>query len=323
MILIDIALVIIGFLLLIKGSDYMVDGASSIARRLRVSQVIIGLTIVAMGTSAPELVVSLFSSLTGSAQVAVGNIMGSTIANVLLIGGVAAMVHPLTMKENTVWRELPYSLLAVLAMGLLANDQLFDGVGESMLTRSDGLVLLLFFLVFLNYLFVTAHNDRKRNTIHVDEIEAMSYMKSFLLVVVGITGLILGGQITIQGAVGIAELFGLSQNLIGLTIIAVGTSLPELVASIVASRKGNTDIAIGNIVGSNIFNILWTLGLTSLITPIAFTPDNSLDISFAMMAILLMFTLLWNGERHKIDRWQGSILLFVYISYLGYVIVRG
>lgn len=323
MILIDIALVIIGFLFLIKGSDYMVDGASSIARRLRVSQVIIGLTIVAMGTSAPELVVSLFSALNGSAQVAVGNIMGSTIANVLLIGGVAAMVAPLTMKENTVWRELPYSLLAVLAMGLLANDRLFEEAGESILTRSDGLVLLLFFLVFLNYLFVTAHNDRKRNTIHVDEIEAMPYLKSFILVVVGITGLILGGQITIQGAVGIAELFGLSENLIGLTIIAIGTSLPELVASVVASRKGNTDIAIGNIVGSNIFNILWTLGLTSFMTPIAFSVDNSLDVSFAMMAILLMFTLLWNGERHKIDRWQGSILLFVYISYLGYVIVRG
>lgn len=323
MILIDIALVIIGFLFLIKGSDYMVDGASSIARRLRVSQVIIGLTIVAMGTSAPELVVSLFSALNGSAQVAVGNIMGSTIANVLLIGGVAAMVAPLTMKENTVWRELPYSLLAVLAMGLLANDRLFEEAGESILTRSDGLVLLLFFLVFLNYLFVTAHNDRKRNTIHVDEIEAMPYLKSFILVVVGITGLILGGQITIQGAVGIAELFGLSENLIGLTIIAIGTSLPELVASVVASRKGNTDIAIGNIVGSNIFNILWTLGLTSFMTPIAFSVDNSLDVSFAMMAILLMFTLLWNGERHKIDRWQGVILLFVYISYLGYVIVRG
>lgn len=323
MILIDIALVIIGFLFLIKGSDYMVDGASSIARRLRVSQVIIGLTIVAMGTSAPELVVSLFSALNGSAQVAVGNIMGSTIANVLLIGGVAAMVAPLTMKENTVWRELPYSLLAVLAMGLLANDRLFEEAGESILTRSDGLVLLLFFLVFLNYLFVTAHNDRKRNTIHVDEIEAMPYLKSFILVVVGITGLILGGQITIQGAVGIAELFGLSENLIGLTIIAIGTSLPELVASVVASRKGNTDIAIGNIVGSNIFNILWTLGLTSFMTPIAFSVDNSLDVSFAMMAILLMFTLLWNGERHKIDRWQGVILLFFYISYLGYVIVRG
>lgn len=323
MILFDIALVIIGFLLLIKGSDYMVDGASSIARRLRVSQVIIGLTIVAMGTSAPELVVSLFSALNGSAQVAVGNIMGSTIANVLLIGGVAAMVSPLTMKENTVWRELPYSLLAVLAMGLLANDRLFDGAGDSMLTRSDGLVLLLFFLVFLNYLFVTAHNDRKSNTIHIDEIETMSYFKSFVLVVVGVVGLLFGGQLTIQGAVGLAELFGLSENLIGLTIIAVGTSLPELVASIVASRKGNTDIAIGNIVGSNIFNILWTLGLTSFVTPIAFSADNSIDISFAMMAILLMFTLLWNGERHKIDRWQGSILLFVYISYLGYVIVRG
>jgi cation:H+ antiporter len=188
---------------------------------------------------------------------------------------------------------------------------------------SDGLVLLLFFLVFLNYLFVTAHNDRKSNTIHVDNIETMSYLKSFVLVVVGIVGLILGGQITIQGAVGIAELLGLSENLIGLTIIAVGTSLPELVASVVASRKGNTDIAIGNIVGSNIFNILWTLGLTSLVTPIAFSADNSIDISFAMMAILLMFTLLWNGERHKIDRWQGSILLFVYVSYLGYVIVRG
>jgi cation:H+ antiporter len=323
MLFINLIFIGVGFALLIRGSDYMIDGASSVARRLRVSQVIIGLTIVAMGTSAPEFMISLFSTINGASQVAIGNVLGSTIANVLLIGGVAAIVSPLRMKENTVWRELPYSLLAILAMTFLASDQLFDGAQESVLTRSDGFVLILFFLVFLNYLFITAHNDRKRKTIHMDTIEKLSYKISGLYIGLGVTGLVVGGQMTIQGAIGIAEALQISENLIGLSIVAVGTSLPELVASIVSTRKGNTDIAIGNIVGSNIFNILGTLGLTTIITPLSFSQDNTFDVTFAMIATVLMFALLWNGERHKIDRWQGGILVCVYCVYMGYIILRG
>ncbi|MBU4334718.1 MAG: calcium/sodium antiporter [Candidatus Omnitrophica bacterium] len=279
-------LLTIGFAFLIKGADLLVDGASSLARRLKVSDLVIGLTVVAFGTSAPELSVNVLSAFKGNTDIAVGNILGSNIANVFLILGISAIVYPLIVTKGTVWKEIPLSLLAAILVAVLANDQFIDKQNYSVLTRIDGIILLLFFIVFLYYSFSIAQN--------IKEIEAYVAIKqqsafhSLILIGLGLLGLTLGGKWIVDAAVFIALKLNVSSSLIGLTVVAVGTSLPELATSIVAAFKKNSEIAIGNVVGSNIFNIFFILGVTATIRPIPFHSSFNFDVAVVIFSSLLL-----------------------------------
>ena len=310
-------LFIIGFILLIKGADVLVDGASSIAKKLNIPAIVIGLTIVAFGTSAPELIVNIFASARGNTDIAIGNILGSNIANILLILGISAVIYPLATKKNTVWKEIPLSLLAVVILGVMASDALIDGGAFSGLTRTDGLVLLSFFVIFMYYTFGIA---RVRGEAADTDIRELGRMRSSLYIIGGLAGLAIGGKWIVDGAVKIAESFGVSQSLIGLTIVAIGTSLPELATSAVAAYKKQTDIAIGNIVGSNIFNIFWILGVSSIIRPLPFGADSRVDIAMTIVSSLLLFMIMFIGKKHIVEKWQGALMIAIYIGYVSYVI---
>ena len=311
-------LFVIGFFILIKGADLLVDGASSIAQKFRISPLVIGLTIVAFGTSAPELVVNIFASASGNAEIAIGNILGSNIANILLILGISAAIYPLASKRNTVWKEIPLCLLATLVLGAMANDILIDGAGLSILSRIDGFILIAFFVIFLYYTFGIAKVSGGDSDV---EIKKYGLGKSALFIILGLAGLVLGGQWIVDGAVKIAEYFGISQSLIGLTIVAVGTSLPELATSAIAAYKKQSDIAIGNVVGSNIFNIFWILGLSSTIRPLPFNPSANIDILMTIGATLILFLLMFVGKRNIIERWQGVFMVVLYFIYTGFLVL--
>jgi len=308
----------IGLIILIKGADLMVTGASSIAKKMNVSNLVIGLTIVAFGTSAPEMFVNVFASTQGSPEIAIGNIIGSNIANILLILGVSAIIYPLAVQSTTVWKEIPFSLLAALVLGILANDHLIDQKENSELTRSDGLILLGFFIIFIYYIFSIA---RKSENATKEEISQLSNFKSVVYIILGLTGLVLGGTWIIDGAVEIASQFGVSEYLIGLTVIAVGTSLPELATSAVAAYKKDTDIAIGNVIGSNIFNIFWILGVSALIKPLPFKPSGNSDIAMAVFSSLLLFAILFIGKKNVMEKWQGVLFLMLYVGYIVFLIM--
>lgn len=310
-------LFIIGFALLIKGADLLIDGASSIAKKLKISAIVIGLTIVAFGTSTPELIVNIFASASGNTDIAIGNILGSNIANILLILGVSAIIYPLATKRHTVWKEIPLSLLAVIIVGVMANDALIDGGVFSGLTRIDGIVLISFFIIFLYYTFSIAKVNGEADT----EIKQHSYLKSILCIIIGLIGLAVGGKWIVDGAVKIAELFNVSESLIGLTIVAIGTSLPELATSAIAAYKKQTDIAIGNVVGSNIFNIFWILGASSIIRPLPFGVNSGSDILMTIFASLLLFIIMFIGKKHTVERWQGVLMVVMYIGYISFLIV--
>lgn len=314
---------VVGFALLIKGADFLVDGAAAIAKKLNISDIAIALTIVSFGTSAPELFVNLIASFQGSAELAVGNILGSNIANILLILGVASLINPLTVQKNTVWKEIPFSVLAALVVAFVANDRLLDGYDESILNRADGLVLISFFAVFLYYTYTIARQVNE--TPLTDEIpeHEMSTWKALVFIGLGMIGLPLGGDWIVQGATKMALEFGLSESLIGLSIVAIGTSLPEVAASSVAAYKGKSDIAIGNAVGSNIFNIFWVLGLSSIIKPIPFDPDRNIDISMTIVASFILFVVLQFGRKHEVERSNGILFLMIYAAYMGFIIFRG
>ena len=313
-------LFLVGFVVLIKGADFLVEGSSSIAKKFKISNLVIGLTIVAFGTSAPELVVNIIAALEGKTELAFGNILGSNIANILLILGVASTICALTVKRNTVWIEIPLCMLAVLVVAAMANDALIDRVNSSLISRSEGLVLIGFFIVFLYY---TINIARTNEGEIVEAVEQYSTRRSIIMVVIGLTGLILGGNWIVEGAVKIALAFGLSESLIGLTIVSIGTSLPELATSAMAAYRKETDIAIGNVVGSNIFNMFWILAVSSIVRPIALQPANNFDIATLIFANVLLFACLFIGKRHIIDRWQGILFLFAYIIYIVYLVMRG
>lgn len=313
-------LFIMGFIILIKGADLLVEGASSVAKRLNVSSLVIGLTIVAFGTSTPELFVNVFASIQGNSEIAIGNILGSNIANILLILGVSAIIYPLTVQSTTIWKEIPFSLLAAIILGILANDLLIDHKEKSELTRSDGLVLIGFFIIFLYYVFSIA---KKSENTENNGFKQFSIVKSAAYIFIGLTGLVLGGTWIVNGAVEIASQFGVSEYLIGLTVVAIGTSLPELATSAVAAYKKNTDIAIGNVVGSNIFNIFWVLGLSAAIKPLPFQPSGNIDIVTAVISSILLFALLFVGKKHLLEKWQGAMFLLLYAGYIVLLVTRG
>ncbi len=313
---------LVGFVLLIKGADILVIGASAIAKHYHISDMVIGLTIVSLGTSMPELIVSIVSAFKGSADLAIGNVLGSNVANILLILGISALFYSLPIKENTMLIEIPFSLTAVLLLGFLANASLFMDRSQLMLSRIDGLLLLFFFSLFMAYIYRLALQSSV-----LEESDAsgrpLALRNAGLYVLGGVIGLFLGGQWVVNGAVKIATAFGVSQSLIGLTIVAVGTSLPELVTSAMAAYRKNTDIAVGNVVGSNIFNILWILGLSSLIRPLAFDVLNNMDILMVIFASSLLLLGLAVGKKYIINRWKGVGFLLVYVTYIGYLIQRG
>jgi len=307
-------LFIIGFFLLIKGADLLVDGSASIAKKLKISSIVIGLTIVAFGTSAPEFIVNIFANAQGNSEIAIGNILGSNIANILLILGISAIIYPITAKKNTVLKEIPLSLLAAVVLGLMANDMIIDGAAFSGITRIDGFILLSFFIIFLYYTFGITKSD---TDIVAEEIKIFSYSKAVIFIILGLAGLVVGGKWIVDGAVKIAELFGISQSLIGLTIVAIGTSLPELATSAIAAYKKQSDIAIGNVVGSNLFNIFWILGVSAVIRPLPFSTSSNSDIAMTIFASVLLFIMMFTGKKRVIERWQG---VFMVTSYVGYVV---
>lgn len=313
--LISIFLLIIGFIILIKGADFFVDGTVDIANKLKISKMLIGLTIVSFGTSAPEFAVSIKSMLIGSGDIVLGNVIGSNILNILLIVGCSAVIHSLVVKNNTVKKELPIVMLITVLFGVLLSDNLFDNV-KNTFTRSDGIVLILFFAVFLYYLIKMARKkeqtDEKENKISIG--------KAILLTIIGIVGIVLGSNFVVDNACNIAKIIGVSERLISLTIIALGTSLPELVTSVTATIKGEYDIAIGNVVGSNIFNIGIVIGVpVALLGGIGTIAFSYIDLIVMIVSAFILFIFSFND--YKITRREGIMLLLLFIFYYGYVIV--
>ncbi len=311
-------LLFIGFGILIKGADWMVSGASSLAKRIKVSNLMIGLTVVAFGTSAPELTVNLFASSNGLNDAMFGNIIGSNIFNLLFILGVAGVIYPLSVQRTTVKYEIPFSLFAALLLFVLVNDVIFFSAGSNSLGRIDALILLIFFGLFMLYIIKQAKNETQPE----DEIQTMSIMKSVLFVTIGIAMLVGGGKLVTDHAVAIAQSFQLSEKLIGLTILAAGTSLPELATSAVAAYRRNTDIAIGNVVGSNIFNILLILGINGGIREIPYNPVLNMDFFVIFIGSVALLLFMFTFNRNKLDRVEAVMFLLAFASYTGFLIYR-
>ena len=312
----QIILLIIGFIVLIKGADIFVDGASAVAENFKVSKMLIGLTIVAFGTSAPELAVSIKSMTVGSGDIVLGNVIGSNILNILLILGVSALFHSLTVKNNTVKKELPITILITVLFSVLLLDNVFDKSSINTFTRSDGIVLLLFFSVFIYYLISMA---RKKVDEESTNSKTMSLGKAFIFTIFGIIAIVFGSNMVVDSASKIASLLGVSERIIALTIVALGTSLPELVTSVTATRKGEYDIAIGNVVGSNIFNIGMVIGIpVTIFGSIPNISINTIDIVVMIIAALLLF--IFSFKEHKISRGKGLIFLLIFICYYSYIL---
>jgi cation:H+ antiporter len=310
-------LIPVGFVLLIKGADVFVEAASSLARRLRVSDLAVGLTVVAFGTSLPELAVNVTASVQGNTGITIGNIIGSNIANILLILGVAGVIFPLAVTQGTVWKEIPLSLLGVLVVAIAANDRFLDGTAVSTLSRSEGLILLCFFAIFLYYSAGIARDFKGAESAVPKTI--LSLRRIGVMIGIGFVALILGSQWVVNGAVKLATSLGVSESVIGLTIVALGTSLPELATSAAAAYRKNADIAIGNVVGSNIFNIFFILGTSSLIRPIPFAPRANFDIGILVVASALLFLCMFTGRRRVLDRWEAAVFLVGYGVYIAVI----
>lgn len=323
--LLNTLLIVIGFIILIAGADALVRGAASLASKLRISPLIIGLTVVSFGTSAPELTVNILAALNGSPDLAIGNVVGSNIANILLVLGVTAVIVPLTVKSSTVWREIPLALFSVILLFIMGNDSLIDGLAFNALTRTDGIVLMSLLIVFMYYIFGMAKKERSGapKAVEEDEIKQYTVPVSLLFTLAGLIGLVIGGRVLVDSAVAIAQAAGLSEALIGLTIIGIGTSLPELATSVVAAIKKQADIAIGNVVGSNIFNVFWVLGTTSAILQLPFSSDINTDVLVSIGATLLLFIFMFTGGRRRLVRWEGAMFLTLYAGYLVFLINRG
>ena len=321
--MLEYILFVIGIFLLIKGADYLVDGSSSLAKKFKVSTLVIGLTIVAFGTSMPELVVNVIAGLKGSGEIAFGNIVGSNIANLLLVLGATAMIVSIKVKKSTTWKEIPFSLLAVIILFIFASVFALDKLTLNSIFRFQGLILLSFFGIFLYYVFELTKKHKTKVENNEIEIKKLSSLKITLYILGGLVGLYLGGKWTVDGAVAIAKLFGMSEYFISLTIIAIGTSLPELITSITAALRKDIDLAVGNVVGSNIFNIFWILGVSALIVPITIPNFAIIDLSILLLVNFFLFIFMFVGKKHELERWQGVVFVLMYVAYIAYLIMRG
>jgi len=317
--MLQVILFIAGFFLLIYGANWLVDGASSIAKKFNISNIVIGLTIVALGTSSPELVVNLIASIQGNADVAMGNILGSNISNIFLILGVSALIYPLAVNRGTQTKEIPLALLAAIVLGIVANDRLVDGIAESMIRRSDGVVLVAFFILFIHYAFSIA---KHKETKEIPVIRSLPLWKSILLIIAGIGGLVLGGNWIVDGAVFIALWAGMREATISLTIVALGTSLPELATCAVAAYKRNTGIVFGNVIGSNLFNIFFVLGVSAIIKPIPFEAALNYDIIVGILAVFILMIFLFLSKKKILAKWQGGVFLFLYVIYITILVLK-
>lgn len=312
-------LLIVGFALLIKGADWFVDGASKIAKILRISPLLIGLTIVAFGTSSPEATVSILAALDGSAEVSLGNVIGSNIFNITLVVGLTALLNPLKVESETIRKEIPFTLLGSTVLLVLISDVALQGFTENLITRSDGLIFLLIFSIFMYYIFEVARNSRDKMEVQ-EESEKATWGKNSIRTVIGLAAIIFGGELVVRNSTEIAVSLGMSETLVGLTIVAIGTSLPELVTSIMAAIKKQSEIALGNIVGSNIFNIFFVLGTSSLITPLPVNGKVFVDIG--LMLILTVILLVFSRTNYRIGKIEGSFLAVAYVLYLVFIIIR-
>ena len=314
--ILNIILLIVGFVILIKGADIFVEGASGVAGNFKISKMLIGLTIVSFGTSAPEFAISIKSLLSGSGDIVLGNVIGSNILNILLILGCSSIVHSLTVKSNTVKKELPITMLITILFAVLLSDAIFDKGMINQFSRSDGIVLILFFTVFLYYLIKMARNKTESE----DDKEIIPMKKAAIFTIIGIVGIVLGSNFVVDSASYIAKAIGVSERMISLTIIALGTSLPELVTSVTATMKGEYDIAIGNVVGSNIFNIGIVVGIpVAIIGGIGHIAFSYVDLIVMVVSAIIVFLFSFND--YKITRHEGIALLLLFVSYYGYVIL--
>lgn len=316
--IINVILLVVGFILLIKGADIFVDGASSTAQNFKIPKMVIGLTIVAFGTSAPEFAVSVKAVLSGSSEIVLGNVVGSNILNILLILGVSSLFSPMGVKDNTVRKEIPLTMLISCLLTVLVFDNMFDKNVVNMISRTDGLVIMLYFIIFIYYLFTIMKSGKKEE----EEKAPYGIFKSILFIIIGLAGIVFGSDFVVDSATYIAKALNVSEKMIGLTIVAFGTSLPELVTSVQAARKGENDIAIGNIIGSNIFNIGMVIGIPALlIDNIMVGTFNVIDMFTMIFAAVLLYALTF--KKRKIDRHEGIIMLVIFAVYYSYVIVGG
>ncbi len=312
-IVMNILLLIGGLLLILLGANGLTDGAASVAKRFRIPNIVIGLTIVAFGTSTPELTVSVSSALKGSADLAIGNVVGSNIFNVLMIVGCTALVAPIVVTRNTLVKEIPLCILSSVVLLFCANDILLDGSTDNVISVTDGLVLLCFFIIFLSYTLAIARGGNEGG--EEEEIKQLPLWRSVLYILGGLAGLILGGNFFVEGAGGIARSLGVSESVIGLTLVAGGTSLPELATSVVAALKKNPEIAIGNVIGSNLFNVFFVLGCAASITPLHLGGINNMDLLVLIGASILLWLVgVFFGKR-TITRVEGSLMVLCYVAY--------
>ena len=317
-------LLIIGFLLLIKGADFFVRGSSNISRYFKIPPVIIGLTIVAFGTSSPEAAVSITAAIQGSEGISIGNIIGSNIMNISLIIGITAVIFPLTVNKTTIIKEIPFSILGGIVLLILLADTFLTGSQNNTLSNADGLILLAFFGIFLYYMVEVAlknkNNGQNINNFEIEDKEII-LKKEILFTILGLIGIISGGYLVVDSAKTIAINLGMSETLVGLTIVAVGTSLPELTTSVIAAIKKESEIALGNIIGSNIFNIFFVLGLSASIHSLSINSQIFVDLAL-MIVISLVLLVFSTTHKRKINRFEGSLLLILYFTYLAFILVR-
>lgn len=315
----DILLLISGLILILAGANALTDGASSIAKRFNISSLVIGLTIVAFGTSAPELTVSVASAIKGSSDIAIGNVVGSNIFNTLMIVGCTALIVPISVSKGTVSKEIPLCILASIVLFICSNDTLFDNTQTNIISRTDGMILICFFLIFLSYTFAIAKNGEDNEE---QQIKKMPLWKAGLFIVAGLAALIFGGQFFVDGASGIARTFGVSESVIGLTLVAGGTSLPELATSIVAALKKNPGMAIGNAVGSNLFNIFFVLGASATIQPLNLGDITNVDLGVLIGSSILLWITGMYFRKRTITRPEGIIMIICYIAYIAWLIIE-
>ncbi len=317
--IIHVILLLVGLVLILSGANFLTDGAAALAKRFNISSLVIGLTIVAFGTSAPELTVSVVSAINGSAELAIGNVVGSNIFNILMIVGVTAVVAPIRITRGTLTKEIPLAILSSVVVLICAND-LFLGTGtENVINRADGLLMLCFFLIFLGYTFAIAHNHSDEESA---EIKSLPVWRCVVYIIGGLAALIFGGRLFVDGSSEIARSLGVGESIIGLTLVAMGTSLPELATSVVAALKKNPEIAIGNVIGSNLFNVFFVLGASAAISPLPLGGITNFDLLYLLGASVLMFFV---GKYHKermITRAEGIVMILAYVIYTGYLIYQ-
>lgn len=316
--MLDVLFLIGGLALILLGANGLTDGAAAVAKRFNISDLVIGLTIVAFGTSAPELVISVMAALGGSADMAIGNVVGSNVFNVLMIIGVTAMVLPIKVGQGTLSKEIPLVVLASLALAFCGNDVLLDGGTTNAISRIDGLIMLCFFLIFMRYTFAIARNGGE--DAEGEKIKEMPVWKSLLFIVGGLAGLVFGGQWFVDGASGIASSLGVSESTIGLTIVAGGTSLPELATSVTAALKKNSGMAVGNVIGSCLFNIFFVLGCSATVSPLSMGGITNLDLAVLVGSAVLFWIVGWFFKKRTITRAEGALLVIGYVAYTAYLI---